>query len=170
VYDWTIDRFSLLNVTADYLLAARSVGVTLEGLDAFGTLDTLPASLDSEIWRGGRATFGAIVGGQFGYFRGLNVEAQVRTGDIESTPGARSFCSGIRPIVDTGSVYTSIGRKSKPYDMVMFSAEVLPSSATGIAPFRASARYHQVNLRIPASAQWTRLEGVQPYVQPEGYR
>ena len=61
IYNYALDKWSTANVTADLVAPIYTAGYTLEGLDAaFGTLDVLPASLDSSIYRGGELSFCSI--------------------------------------------------------------------------------------------------------------
>lgn len=55
-------------------------GYGLDSIDSFGTLDTLPYSLDSRFWLGGQPRLAGInIFGQFGFFDGSNEEATFET-------------------------------------------------------------------------------------------
>jgi thioesterase DpgC len=51
---------SPISESVEYLWRYISTGYTLEGLDAFGTLDALPASLDASLWAGGQISLAAF--------------------------------------------------------------------------------------------------------------
>jgi hypothetical protein len=56
-FNWDVNRWSyidLTNNTIEWITQSASIGYTLDGLDATGyNMDTLPYSLDSEVWAGG---------------------------------------------------------------------------------------------------------------------
>src|SRR5262245_6235216 len=61
IYDWQLDRWSYGEVSAQFWATSVTSGLTLEGLDIFGSIDTgVPYSLDSRVWEGGRPVIGAI--------------------------------------------------------------------------------------------------------------
>lgn len=174
IYNWEIDCASLVEQSGDFLLSLPSFGVTLdEDIDANDAdLDSNEPSLDSRVYRGDNIVLGAIVAGQFGYITGNAAkEATLIGGDIEASPnGQRSFLTGVRPVVDTSTVYVSIAPKEFPWSATSFGSEQTPHAATGLCQFRSSGRYHRPKVRIPADTTWTRLEGLQPFAQPDGMR
>jgi hypothetical protein len=54
-FNWKTGRWAQAEFDSELIFSSFGVGYTLEGLDSLGyTLDTLPASLDSRAWAGGR--------------------------------------------------------------------------------------------------------------------
>jgi hypothetical protein len=97
VYNWDVNRWSYVDLTAakiEYfaLPATATIGYTLDELDQFGTLDTLPYSLDSEAWVGGMPRFGVFDSShQLAYLTGSNMAVTVETPEVEPASGKRAF-------------------------------------------------------------------------------
>lgn len=130
-------------------LTGRTRSYTLEELDAFGTLETLPSSLDSEVWQGG-AGFPAVLTTDYklASLDGDALEAMLETGAISSDDGRRLYINGIRPLVEGGTAMVTLGTQSALGDAVTWGTETSVTSATGKADFRSSAFFHRVRTRI----------------------
>lgn len=102
MYRWDVERFSIVAGSgAVFIFGMLTQGYTLEDLNAFGTLDTLPASLDSPIWQGGALVLGAVnADGFVGAFSGDPLDAEIDTAEMELTPGMLTFIERVRPLVD----------------------------------------------------------------------
>jgi hypothetical protein len=162
VYSWETDRWSEIELSADILCNLRTTGVTLEGLDAFGNLDNLPASLDSRQWAGGGPAFGAFdTTFRFGTFTGANSAATIDTTETQPIPGRRAIVLGGRPLVDGTNVTPSlsVGWRNRLSDLVTYSTAV-PIGATGRASARVSGRYLRARVTIPSGSTWDHAMGV----------
>ncbi|HZS83826.1 MAG TPA: hypothetical protein VFA50_13205 [Stellaceae bacterium] len=170
-YNWSLDRFTLSDLSCELILRSLSFGASLDGLDATGfTLETLPFSLDSRAWAGGRVMLSAFdTTHQLNYFTGPNLAATVDTGEAELFPGRRGLVRNLRPIVDGGVPAVALGTRDRVLDPVAFGAAVAVD-ALGNAPQRASARYHRARLTLPAGAAFTHISGVEIDAVAEGLR
>lgn len=174
VYDWSVDRWSLIDQQLTGLFAAGSPGFTLETLDSLGfTLDTLPFSLDSQVWTGGIPVLGGFTSDyKLGFFSGDNMEATLRTSAMEMTPGKRTFVRGFRPIVDATTVTGRVAATDRPgvTETWNSSATANATQGTGLVPSRVSGRLHRFEATVPEAATWTHILGVDPEGSPEGLR
>ena len=147
VYNWVTQRWSYINTDLDILFQSATAGYTLEELNSFGTMDTLPASLDSDLWKGG----GVILAGvdanhQFGVFSGDPLTAVLETKEVgndyhtmfdayrSDTEGAGSITVELLYRNSLGSTPTTSG--------------ALSPNSNGRYKFRRSARYHRIRETI----------------------
>lgn len=170
-YDWGRKRWFTVDAEAlEYLSQAATLGYTLEGLDAFGTMETLTVSLDSPIWQGGVPALGAVnTSRTFGFFTGANREATIETQEVQLSPPGRSFISGVVPYADTGDVMGRVGGRARQTDALTYGTEY-GIEVDGTIPARNSARYHRAKIRIPAGATWTQAAGVDFNFTSDGSR
>jgi hypothetical protein len=153
------------------LLRSLSFGYSLDSLDATGlALDTLPFSLDSRAWTGGRAQLAAFdTSHRLGYFTGAALAPTVDTGEVELFPGRHAVVTNIRPIVDAGTASVAVGVRERTTDTVAFGGAVA-ADAVGNAPQRASGRYHRARLTLPAGSGFAHISGIDVDATPEGTR
>lgn len=173
LYDWQLDKWTPTDIAAQFLLSVVTAGYTLEELDAFGTLETLTASMDSRIWKGGRPTVGAFkTDGKMYSFTGDAAAAVIRTPQMEMVSGSRAFLSGLRAVSDVPvDGYTlKIGTADFHGQAATWGSAVTPSTRTGMTPFRRSGRLHAVEMDIEAGAIWEHVHGFDEtgFVRPEG--
>jgi hypothetical protein len=170
-YNWSLDRFTISDLASELIFCSLSFGASLDGLDATGfTLETLPFSLDSRAWTGGRILLSAFdASHRLNYFTGANLAATVDTGEAQLFPGTRAVVTNARPIVDGGTPSVALGTRERVVDAVSYGPAVA-IDAIGNAPQRAAARYHRARLAVPAGASFTHISGVEIDAVPEGRR
>jgi hypothetical protein len=171
VYDWMVDRWADLAIETFVLAATAQPGVTLEGLDAISaSLDALDASLDSNVWSGGRPNLSAFgIDKTLGYFNGAALEATLRTGRYNLIEGRRSFVQGARFLTDAETHTIRVRKRQRMSDTGTWtSASSVQTS--GYCPLRASGFYHEIEGTIPAGEVWTHAQGVEIDAVPEGTR
>lgn len=169
-YHWSEKRWSKVSLSVEFLCRSLTTSVTLEGLDALGyTLDTLPFSLDSRAWTGGKPVLsGFSTSHKLSLLTGANLQATIETGEFENN-GSFIYVSGVRPIVDGGTPTVSIGTRNTPQGSVAYTTASSPGD-DGICPQHISARYARAQIIIPSGSAWSHAVGVQPYVRQEGGR
>ncbi len=173
-YNYTLDRFTISDVTCETLIRFLSLGVTLDELfTIFGyTLDTVPAPLDSSIWLGGRPQFGLFdTDHKLNYLSGTPLTATIETSELQAAPGRRALITSARPLVDgTNTIATvSIGHRERLQEAPTYG----PNSSVnklGACPQRASGRYIRAKTIIPASNTWVDFAGVDVDVVNQGKR
>lgn len=170
-YNYSLGQWATIDVQLTGLMPAATTGSTLEQLDAFGTLDSLAFSLDSNAWAGGAPVIGGF-GTDFklGVFGGENLEACARTGAVRLNERGRAYVRGFKPVTDASGVTGRVGKRSTHADVTTWNPVANRITATGTIPARAEAMLHQFELIIPAGETWTALHGVEPDAIGTGQR
>lgn len=149
IYNWLVKKWSSADTNSEYIVSLASSTIALEGLDAYGTIDTLPASLDSRIWSGGKFLFGGADGAKIITFTGQNSTANITVGEMEF--GYNSVVTNARAQVDNGAVTMAIASRRELDDAVNYSATVTQNS-DGRCPLRSYGRYHRI--RVNPTGTW----------------
>lgn len=165
MYNWQIQKWSRADTDVTTMAYAATATTTLEALDNFGTIDTLPASLDSSIWAGGIATLKGTRGQYIVAFNGSSATADIITPDIEI--GFNSTITLARTQIDNGSSTVKVASRKMLDDTITFSSAVTTSDENR-ASLRSSGRYHR--LSITPTGNWTSAIGVDIDITPRGTR
>lgn len=161
VYHYGRNRWAILEMTVEFMVQALTLGYTLEDLDAFGTLETLPFSLDSRAWTGGLLNLAAFTTDhELGLFSGESLAATMDTGEAQINPKGSTHVSRVWPLVDAVSAASAVGHRDRVADPVVWSSSVPITTTTGSSPIRSTGRYHRARVTIPAGALWTNAQGV----------
>jgi hypothetical protein len=164
IYNWHTERWTRAQVDCELVFGGVSQqAYTLEGLDPFGTLETLPYSLDSSYWTGPLSLllFAFDLAHRSGSFSGAPLGAIVETGEFNpsGTPGKRSVVRACRPLIDGGNPTIEIGARETQQAAVSWSPPVGLTTA-GLAPVLGSGRYFRVRATQPAGAVWSNMQGI----------
>jgi hypothetical protein len=161
-YNWSLDRFTLSEVESELIFRSLSFGASLDTLDAAGfTLETLPLSLDSRAWTGGRIMLSAFdTAHRLAYFTGPSLPATIDTSEAQLFPGGSAFVRNARPLVDGGAPSVALGTRERLVDPVAFGPAVAVD-AFGNVPQRSIATYHRARLALPAGAAFGHVSGVE---------
>jgi len=171
IYNWELGRWATAEISCEMVFRSLSEGYTLEDLDSINSsLDALPFSLDSRAWTGGRILLSAFnTDHKLSYLNGSNLEATLETGEFSGPDGRRIFVTGIRPIVDGGTITASVRHRSTP--QAALTTEAAASAGDdGVCPFRVSTRYGRARVSIAAGGSWSHAQGVEPRFKLEGLR
>lgn len=174
VYDWQLGKWAPIDIQALSIFPMVTTGYTLESLDTISaSLDDLPFSLDSKAWQGG-APLLAGFGTDFalGSFSGDNLEATITTPEIGDTTGQVMRTTSSYPVVDTDTVFVSIGVRMRRhhYEPITWLPEQSPSYNTGRVRKVSRARFHRFKTRIPAGELWSHAKGIDIDSAPAGFR
>lgn len=159
IYDWSLDRWSLVKKDVEFLSTALALTATLEGLDAVGNLDALTIPLDNYI---STSTFRLAAAGtdhKLAFFEGSTLEAILETPEGQMGEGVRLSVQQAAPMSDTTSAYVSVSMRERLGDAAVYSNETA-INFRGYAPQRMSGRFNTGRVRIPAGADWTYARGV----------
>ncbi|WP_182417943.1 hypothetical protein [Bartonella sp. HY038] len=163
IYDWGLQRWSLVNVETCGVLPIYNAGYTLDGLDRVSmSLEALPFSLDSKAWQGGAPILGAFSADyRLGAFSGTGMEAIVSSQEIGSTAGSVQRISSVFAAIDTDQAFLSVGTRFRRnlYDPIRWGVEKLPSYNSGRYHMRARGRFHKFRLRVPVGEVWKHVKG-----------
>lgn len=173
VYNWNLARWSLIDLTAtplEWITRWLSLGYTLDQLDPFGDLETLPYSLDSPFWQGGNPLISAFdTTNALNYFGGPNLAPTCDTTEIQPLPGRRAKVTMTRPIADGSGASIAIAARNNTFDTVSFGTAVA-ANAAGWCPQLTAGRYLRGRLTMPAGSTFTHLQGIDAEVRPDGRR
>jgi hypothetical protein len=175
IYNWRTERWSRAVLDCELVFGGVSQqAYTLEQLDPFGTLETLPYSLDSSYWTGPLSLllFAFDTAHRSGSFSGAPLEAIVETGEFapgtEWGKGTRAVIRGCRPLIDGGAPVVSIGARETQQASVAYGPAV-GLTAAGLAPVFASGRYFRARATQPVGASWSNMQGIDDLdVRPAG--
>lgn len=174
VYDWAKQEWSKIEVSTGVLfpLGSATIGYTLDALDnLYATLDEIPISLDSNVFKGGALVMGAMdSAGRFGFFSGDNAMATITTQEAGSSTGQFTFLDGVYPVVDADSFAVSVGTRNLLRDSVTWGSEIPPNTITGNIDFLSEARFFTFRMTIPEGAGWTKAQGVDVPGKGTGWR
>ena len=166
IYNWQVQKWSYCTTDVDYVASSASAGMTLEGLDLYGNMDTLTTSLDDALWSGGKFLFAGARDDKIVTFTGANSSAQLTTGDIGD--GVTSVVTLARPIVDNGSGSVAIASRMLLSAVPELGSYTAADSDNRVS-LRSSGKYHRISV-IPTGDRWSNAIGVDIDVSPQGTR
>lgn len=160
LWNWEANRWSHADADVEVIFHDHTAGYTLEDLDAFGNMDTLPYSLDSRAWTGGLSQIGGFyTDHKSGTFSGAAQATSLTTQEFDGV-GRRIFVSGFRPIVDGGTITAGLEYREDQDDAYTSTSLVSPG-VDGICRIRAEGRYVRARVDIAAGGTWGHAHGVQ---------
>lgn len=166
IYNWQTNRWSHADMSTTFVATAASASITLEGLDSYGTIDSLTTSLDSRLWSGGKILLFGVDGAKIYTFTGQPKTADVQTGDFQA--GAQSIVKLARPQVDNGSANVAVFSRNRLDTEVIFGATT-PASDENRVSLRSVGRYHRLKI-VPTGDQWKHLVAIDVDATPVGAR
>lgn len=165
IYNWETQQFTYGDAAVDMIFSDTTIGYTLDNINSFGNLETLPTSFDDRFWVGGFNSLSAFNSlHALSTFSGANLESTLTTTEfggqeLFQKPSERMYIDGIRPYVDGGTVTVSIGCRN---NQTATPTIIGPSTvdANGIAGFTQSCRYARATVTIAAGGTWNHAQGV----------
>lgn len=167
IYNYALDLWSYAVADTECLMPAFQPGLTLEDLDAYGSLDNLPfTSLDDPAIRPGCFTLMAFnPQHKICTFNGPAPEAIIETGEFG---GQRMMLHGLRPLVDSAEARAAPLYRSRQMDAMRAAAPETRQNREGICHQHISAAYFAARIRIPQNSEWTHAVGVEALYEEEG--
>lgn len=166
IYNWQVNKWSYCTTDVDVVASSASAGMTLEGLDLYGNMDTLTTSLDDQLWAGGKFLFAGARDDKIVTFTGANSTAELTTGDIGSE--VTSVVTLARPIVDNGSGSVAIASRMLLNAVPQLGSYIAADSENRVS-LRSSGKYHRLSL-IPTGARWSNAIGIDIDITAQGTR
>ena len=161
LYNWAAQKWATAEFDHELVFRAMSVGVTLDGLDAlYPQLDSIPFSLDSKVWMGGKLQLAAFnTSHELAYFTGTDLSGVIETGEFQpaGAEGGRSEITEVTPIVDGGTHTVQMGTRETQAGTISWGS-ASSENASGICPVRSNSRYHRV--RVNTSGDFNSASGV----------
>ena len=168
IYNWQLGKWSRAETTSDVVGTIASTGITLEGLTAtlgYTDIDTMPASLDSRLWVGGKFLFAGTKAEKVVIFTGVPIAPQLITTDIEV--GYNSVVTLARPQIDNGTANVAVASRRELDDTIEFSAYV-PATSEGRCSLRSYGRYHR--FAVQPTGNWTTAMAIDVDAKTQGNR
>lgn len=168
IYDWSLDEATFCELSVEALVQWLSPGVTLDTMNDYGTMETLPFSLDSPFWRGGSQIMGLFTtDNKLSLQSGENMEATFITSD--GMGRGRSMIKGVRPMIDSTQAQIAIAARERDGDSISFGP-LESMEDTGICPAHRSGNLVRAKLVAPAGAIWTLAKGLDTIKGQQGSR
>jgi hypothetical protein len=176
IFSWELNRWAPIDLSATPVewvanTTYTTAGYTLDQLDPFGTLDTLPYSLDSRYWTNGNPILTWFDGTHNQVMAaGNSLPATVETTEQQLFPNNRARIRGVRPIHNASvAASVAVGHRERVRSAVIYEGAV-PENILGNCPQRSTGRYTRFRMTLPAAANFTHLQGVDLDAVPEGIR
>lgn len=166
IYNYQTQRWTSGTTTVDRVASTSTPAVTLEGMDVYGTLETILTSFDSRLWLGGKLQLAGVDGAKIVTFTGSNATAYLETGDIE-IPGSTSAITMVKPIVDDGSGSVALLSRRLLSESTVFGSQTAANAENRVA-VRGIGRYHR--LQLTPTGSWTSAVGMDIDLSPLGTR
>lgn len=172
-YDWQLDRLFFVEQSAAVWAGIVVPGVSLEQLaTTYPNLDTMPVSLDSRQFAGGRPTMAAVTsGGKLAMLSGANATATLRIAGVHLVPGMRAILQEVYPVGEWGGATLSlnVGKREHSGKPVTWAGPFSLNPEVGAFYPRASSRIHDLELVISGDG-WTFAQSLQTTEKPDGRR
>jgi hypothetical protein len=166
IYNYQTQRWTSGTTTVDRIASTSTPAVTLEGMDTYGTLETILTSFDSRVWLGGKLQLAGVDGAKIVTFSGANATAYLETGDIE-VPGSTSSITMVKPIVDDGSGSVALLSRRLLTESTVFGSQSAADAENRVS-VRGIGRYHR--LQLTPTGSWTSAVGMDIDLSPLGTR
>jgi hypothetical protein len=165
IYNWQVQKWSSATTDVDYIVSLSNTGYTLEGLDIYGSIEAVPASLDDRLWAGGKYLFGGVDTTYVVTFTGTAATATITIGDIED--GYNSVVKVVRPVIDNGSATVQVASRRLLNGTITYGSSVTMNS-DGRCPVRSAGRFHRV--KVTPTGNWTNATFIDIDTEPQGTR
>ena len=167
IYNWILKKWTYGDTTADYVSTIATSSTDLESLALlYPSIDTVPASLDSRIWSGGKLLLGGVDATKIVSFGGSNLTATITTGDL-SAEGLESIVTLARPLIESGSATVSIASRKRLDANIAYGSAVSADSDNRVS-LRSRGKFHR--LSVVPSGNWTAAVAMDVTIVPTGGR
>lgn len=167
IYSYDLDRWSYGLLNLQTLFGDYARGETLDSLDKYGPLDSLPfGSLDIPAFMTGRSLMGCFdSSGHMGVLNGAPLEAVIETQEIG---GDRIMVHGLRPLVDRGDAKSLPIYRTRQEEQPKYGP-LREQSRDGVCYQHLSTNYLSARVVIPAGGTaWRDAHGVEALTEIEG--
>jgi hypothetical protein len=173
IYNFNLSKWSYAEVNVDTIASSTAItttsssGLTLEQLDAYGSIDTLPASLDSFGYTVTSNLLTGTLGTKIVAFSGSALTANIVTPDL-SLNDMPSVMTLIRPVIDGGSCSVQVNSRRRLNQQTDFTGSTYSSNTDNRIGLRSAGTYHRVKA-IPTGV-WSSAVGLDVTIIPQGMR
>lgn len=168
IYNYVANKWSYADHSVELYGQTLSPALTLEEMDAYGTVDAQTVSWDSPVYMGGtRALSGVNTSHVLGSLTGTPGTAIMTTGEIADPSGQVTLVLGVRPIVEAGTPSVRVGSRMKPNDTITYTAAQTPNSRTGYCDVRQSGMFHRYEVSV--AGDFGKASGIDLKQQGDGF-
>lgn len=174
-YNYEVGEWSIWDLDVELLWLSKSSSYTLEQLDSvlgYTSIETIPFSLDSDVWTGGVPQLASFdTSHKTNFFSGDNLEAVVGTQEAQIFPMRRADAYEVIPYIDGTDVTATIrvGVRENQQSTITYGSSSTVNG-TGFAPVRAGGRFHRAEVTVAAASDWETIQGVDFKAMPSGAR
>jgi hypothetical protein len=183
VYDWSLDRWSELEVNTYILsrLATASVSMDSAGPDSMDMDEPGLPSLDSFFYRSGAPVLAAVgTDLKLSTMEGGALAATLQTGSYAFGEGRRVRMRSVLPYIEErltesgedlgqSSITVKVAKRQRYSDPWMTSAAI-PQQRSGNYRMNADGHFHRFEINIPAGTDWQHAQGWEPDFVPTSGR
>ena len=157
-YDMSLDEATYEDISVEALAQWLTASVTLDTMTPYGTLDTLPFSLDSSFWKAGASLISSIdTNHKLNYFQGTPMAAEWVTSDGKLD--RRAFISAVTPLIDTTATTIAVSMRERDGDAIAFPVQEVMED-TGKCSAWTSGNIARARIQTPAGANWSVMSGL----------
>lgn len=160
VFNEVDQRWTYIDQAVEIIFEDLTFGYTLETLSAeYPDIETVPYSLDSRFWQGGRFLSGAIdTDGKLAAFNGATpYEAILGTSEIRVSQNGKANISSIQPIVEAGTTQVRLGYRDSLTAVVSYTDYIGVNTITNEIDIYQNARYIRAEFKL--SGDWDKAKG-----------
>lgn len=154
-FNWSSNRWTLIQQECEILFSFLTSGYTMESLSVlYPDLDTLPYSLDSRIWSGGKTVLGCFTSNhKLAAFAGQNKTATIGTMEVRINDNGESLLRSLIPYVEGGTITARAGYRNIINEDVQWTPFIAQNSVTGECDILKRGVYHRAEFQI--SDDWS---------------
>jgi hypothetical protein len=162
VYNFDNNMWSdILEVGIVGISTGRTASLTLEDIAvSFPSIEDVTPALDDPFWRGGdpMLLIAKTDGKLYSFGASDNLEASFRFPQLELNPGKVSHVRNSRIIGNCTSAQVAIDCRARMGDAALNIVST-DYRANGEVPIRASGKYLQPEITLPAGSEWSSVQG-----------
>jgi hypothetical protein len=159
IFDIDTSEWVELEERTSAMMRMAIPAMALEDLDAkFGSLEDIPYSLDSDVWKGDRPRLAALDEDfRLGFFDGPSLPAVIETATVLNPREVR--INSAVPITDAADVTIHLGLRQRLADAAVWRPTG-PLQASGRIPMSGKGRAISMRVMIPAGSTWSFFRGL----------
>lgn len=169
VYNEVDARWTYIEQPLQVLYEGLTSGLTLEQLSsAYPNLETVPYSLDSPFWQGGRFLSGAITtDGKAGAFNGsTSYDGIIGTPELRLNTNGKTTVRAIEPIYEEGTVTGRVGFRDSLTASVAYTDYQSVNTFTNEIDISINARFMRAEFKFTGA--WDKAKGFTYTSRPAG--
>ncbi len=159
VFNYNESKWTYIEQQTDVVFGFLATGYTLETLSAaFPDIETVPYSLDSRFWQGGRFLLACVNSSHaLCSFSGQPYTAIITTQESRLNENGKAVLTTIYPIIENGTIRARIAYRGLFGDSVSYTPYSAKNSITGSIDIMQEARFIRAEFEL--SGDWDNAKG-----------